>query len=170
MMKGKFTCSSADNPLHSVMTEIDGTPPSAHDRSPSAGRDGFVYAFDGSSGPGEKWRAPHRFYGAIWPFVLGLVLGIFSPELVTILGDMNPWAMWLVFPFVELAARPEFGFAPGLNHTLPQMILFVQFPVEGLWAMLNLRLKGRVSYAVAPLVFLHLAAAFVLFLLSVARS
>jgi hypothetical protein len=36
--------------------------------------------------------------------------------------------------------------------------------------MLNLRLKGRLSYAVAPVIFLHLVGAFVLFLLTQARS
>jgi hypothetical protein len=156
------------------MSEIPGTPPTANDPVPSAGRDAAVYPFDGSSGPGEKWRAPHRFSTVIWPFVTGLVLAIFSLELWKLLDDQSqlgvwPWGTWLVFPFVVLAARPEFGFAPGLNHTLPQIILFVQFPVEGLWAMLNLRLKGRVSYALAPIVFLHLAGAFVLFLLTEAR-
>lgn len=151
------------------MFETDGTPPAANDQSPATGHDTVVYPFDGSTGPGEKWRAPHKFSTVVWPFVSGLVLGIFSLELWNVLADLNQWGSWLVFPFVVLAARPEFGFGPGLNHPLPQLILFVQFPVEGLLAMLNLRLKGRISYAFAPIVFAHLAGAFFLFLLTESR-
>jgi hypothetical protein len=152
------------------MSEVEGTLPPADDRSPASERDTVSYPFDGSSGPGEKWRAPHRYSKAIWPFVFGLALGILAPELFEILSGLNQWAMWLAFPFVVLVARPEFRLDPDLVRTLSQDILFVQFPLEGLFVMLNLRLKGRLSYAVAPVIFLHLVGAFVLFLLTQARS
>lgn len=152
------------------MSEVEGTLPPADDRSPASRDDTVSYPFDGSSGPSEKWRAPHRYSSVVWPFVFGLALGILAPELHEILSDLNQWAMWLVFPFVVLVARPEFRLDPDLVHTLSQVILFVQFPVEGVFATMNLRLKGRPSYAFAPIVFLHLVGAFVLFLLTQARS
>lgn len=144
--------------------------PPAKDRSRPAGRGKVLHPFDREGEAGGPWRARHRFSTAIWPFLIGLVLGMFAPRLREILGDLNPWVTRLVLPFVLLVERPEFGLRWDLGGYLPQIVLFLQFPLEGLWMTLNLRLRGRMSFALAPLVFLHLAGAFVLFLLIQARS
>jgi hypothetical protein len=152
------------------MSDLRGTIPPANDRSRPSGRDKALHPFDGDASPGEKWRARNKYSNVIWPFVLGLVLALFSPKLRDLLSDVNPWAARLVFPFVLLVERPEFGLQWDFGGHLPQVVLFLQFPVEGLLTMLSLRLHGRLSFAFAPLIFIHLAGAFVLFLLIQAHS
>ncbi|MGB6742191.1 MAG: hypothetical protein WBE38_00945 [Terracidiphilus sp.] len=152
------------------MSELDGTPPPAKDRSRSAGRDKVLRPFDHEEEQGERWRARHRFSTVVWPFLIGLMLGIFAPKLRGVLDDLNPWVSRLVFPFVLLVERPEFGLRWYFGGYLSQIVLFLQFPVEGLWVTLNLRLRGRLSFAFAPLIFLHMVGAFILFLLIQARS
>lgn len=83
-----------------------------------------------------------------WPLALGLVLGLMAPHLHAELMRSHPWTMWAVFPFVLLAGRPELHAA-----TLPSIILYLQFPVEGLIVQWMLRdrvtlpaVAGRVFY------------------------
>jgi hypothetical protein len=144
--------------------------PPAEDPTRAAGRDKKQRAFNREEDQGERWRARHRFSTAIWPFVIGVVLSIFAPRLREALSDLNPWIVRLVFPFVLLVERPEFGLRWDLGGYLPQIVLFLQFPVEGLWVTLKLRLRGRLTFVFAPLIFLHLVGAFVLYLLIQART
>jgi hypothetical protein len=152
------------------MTDLPGSPPPAEDRSVSERRGKVLHPFDRENGPEERWRARHRFSASIWPFLIGLMLAIFAPKLREFLDDLNPWFSRLVLPFVLLVERPEFGLRWDLGGYLPQIVLFLQFPAEGLWVTLNLRLRGRMSFVLAPLIFLHLVGAFVLFLLVQART
>jgi hypothetical protein len=152
------------------MSDLHGTIPPAEDRSGATERGKVLHPFDRDEARGERWRGRHQFSAAVWPFVVGVILAVFAPKLRDMLGDLNKWALWLTFPFVELVERPEFGLRWELGGYLPQIVLFLQFPLEGLWVTLNLRLRGRLSFAFAPLIFLHLVGAFVLFLLVQARS
>ncbi|HVU47215.1 MAG TPA: hypothetical protein VHD85_13880 [Terracidiphilus sp.] len=90
-----------------------------------------------------------------WPLALGLVLGVLAPHLRALLLRRDPWTMWVVFPFVLLAGRPEIHADAHLANVLPAAILYLQFPVEGLivqWAMRQQRsvtvsgVAGRVLY------------------------
>ena len=146
------------------MSDLDGMIPPAEDGSRSSERGKVLHPFDHDE-QSERWRGRRRFSTTISPFVLGLVLAVCSPGLRNLLTDLNRWAVWLTFPFVLLVERPEFGLSWDLGGHLPQIVMFLQFPVEGMWVTLNLRQRGRLSFALAPLVFLHLAGAFVLFLL-----
>lgn len=147
------------------MSDLRGSLPPAEDRTRSAGDGRVLHPFDREEDAGEKWRSRHRFSTAIWPFIGGLILCICASQLWDIASDLNPWVSWLVFPFVVLTERPEFGLSWELGGHLPLIVLFLQFPAEGLWVTLNLRLRGRLTFAFAPLIFLHLAGAFVIFLL-----
>jgi hypothetical protein len=75
----------------------------------------------------QRIRQSLRSLVDYWPLALGLVLGVAAPHLRTLLMDRHPWAMWVVFPFVLLAGRPELH-----AGTLPLVMLYLQFPVEGL--------------------------------------
>jgi hypothetical protein len=152
------------------MSDLHGTIPPAEDPSRRSERRDVSHPFDQEELRTEKWIASHDRASTIWPFLVGLVLAICSPWLRDLLSDLNQWATWLVFPFVLLVERPEFGLRWDLGGNLPQIALFLQFPLEGLWATLSLRLRGRVSFIFAPLIFLHLVGAFMLFLLIQARS
>ena len=152
------------------MSDLHGTIPPAEDRSRVADRGKVLHPFDREEVKGERWRGRHQFSAAIWPFVIGVILAIVAPTLRNELSDLNRWISWLTFPFVMLAERPEFGLRWELGGYLPVIVMFAQFPLEGLWVTLNLRQRGRLTFALAPLIFLHLAGAFVLFLLVQARS
>jgi hypothetical protein len=75
---------------------------------------------------------------ALLPFGLGLLLGALCPQLEAIARSYGAAGMTLIFPFVELASRPEIQF-DSIMHQLPSIMLFAQFPLEGLvaWCMLK---------------------------------
>jgi hypothetical protein len=78
-----------------------------------------------------------------WPIGVGILLALIAPMLSDIVSVFKPWGMWLVFPFVELCARPELHFGSDFQRMAPQIMLFLQFPLEGLMA--KKFLKGRVT-------------------------
>jgi len=163
---GPFSCILVDK----AMSDLHGMIPPAKDRSRSDEHGRVLHPFDREEEQGVRWRGRHRFASAIWPFVIGLILAVAAPTLRSQLTDLNRWALWLTFPFVLLVERPEFGLRWELHGYLPVIVMFLQFPLEGLWVTLNLRQRGRLSFALAPLIFLHLVGAFVLFLMVQAQS
>jgi hypothetical protein len=90
--------------------------------------------------------------GNLWPVVIGLVLGLEAPKLYTLMVKFEPWGLWLVFPFAVLACRPELHVLAQLVRNLPVVVLYAQFPLEGLIARLALRrttvpgVAGQVFY------------------------
>lgn len=78
-----------------------------------------------------------------WPIGVGILLAICAPVLNDLLTPVKPWGMWLVFPFVSLAARPELQLGGELKDWVPQIMLYLQFPLEGYLA--KKFLKGRVT-------------------------
>jgi hypothetical protein len=74
--------------------------------------------------------------------------------------------MWVVFPFVVLTGRRDLGLSGELTTILPQVILYIQFPIEGTLAYLSLSRRSPVAVAFAPALFLHAAGWFVLTMLS----
>jgi len=89
-----------------------------------------------------------------WPIGVGLVLAVCAPMMSEFLAVIKPWGMWVVFPFVALIARPELSLGAEFNRYAPQIMLFLQFPLEGLMA--KKFLKGRVTVGgVAGQVFLY---------------
>ena len=65
----------------------------------------------------------------------------------------------------RLRAAPELGIGE-MARTLPQLILYLQFPFDGLITSLNLKRGTRLSTALVQVFFLHGVGAFVLWLLS----
>ena len=80
-----------------------------------------------------------------WPLVLGVVLGVLAPHLRALLMRRNPWTVWVVFPFVLLAGRSEIHASAHLTNILPMIILYLQFPVEGLIVQWTMRRHRRVT-------------------------
>jgi len=101
-----------------------------------------------------------------WPLVAGLILGYLSPYFHDLLANDDRWVTWVVFPFVELAGRHDLRLSPEMSRTLPWLILYLQFPLEGLLTMWNLRRRASLAFAVALTMSLHAAGAFALWLLS----
>lgn len=101
-----------------------------------------------------------------WPMALGLALGIAAPHLRTQLMRSHPWSMWVVFPFVLLAARPEVQTAVPLAGALPMMILYAQFPLEGLIVQWVLRQRVTVQGVAGRVFYMHYLCAVQLLMIS----
>ena len=78
-----------------------------------------------------------------WPVAVGIVLSFFAPALRDIVAPFRPWGMWIVFPFVSIAGRPEFFMGDEMAILLQSLMLYAQFPLEGLLA--RIALKGNVT-------------------------
>jgi hypothetical protein len=101
-----------------------------------------------------------------WPVAIGVALAFFAPDLSRFATAYDPWGMRLIFPYVLFCGRPELGLSDELARTLPQLMLYLQFPLEGLLTELTFRRGVGLPGAIGQLVFLHLAGALVLFLVS----
>ncbi|MGB6719771.1 MAG: hypothetical protein WBE72_03170 [Terracidiphilus sp.] len=147
------------------MPDMLGTPPNANDRPRPAERDNVLYPFDSPELALEKRGALPKYSAVLWPFLIGIALAFIAPRLLDILSGVNPWIERLVFPYVLLAGRPELGLNFEFSGNLPRVILYSQFPLEGLLTMFNLRRRVHAGLAIGQLIFIHLVGAFVLFLL-----
>lgn len=74
----------------------------------------------------------------LWPLWAGMAVGMFGPVIGFVAQLLGPSFMMLVFPFVVLAERPEIQVGP-ITHMLPTLMLYTQFPIEGLLAYSVLR-------------------------------
>jgi hypothetical protein len=147
------------------MSDAPGTIPTAKDRSRQSGPGNILHPFDQSDYVLEKRGAPPRYSAVMWPFLIGLVLAVIAPKLLEVLTAVNPWAERLVFPFVLLAGRPEFGLTWVFDGKVPLLVLLLQFPAEGLLTMFSLRRRMSTGVAIGQLIVIHLVAAFVLLLI-----
>ena len=102
----------------------------------------------------------------LWPVAAGLLLGALSPWLYSLASVFGVWGQWLLFPFAVLAARPEIYVDETLAHWLPVVMLYAQFPIEGVLIRIALRKRVTAGGALRELVFFHLLGASELWLLS----
>lgn len=91
-----------------------------------------------------------------WPVAMGIVISCFAPQLHDFVAPFRPWGMWIVFPFAAIVDRPEVGLSQNLATTLPLMIMYAQFPLEGLLARFALRGRVTVLRVLGQVLFLHL--------------
>jgi hypothetical protein len=152
------------------MPNLPGAIPTAKGRSPIKGRDNVLRPFDRTHEVLEKRGAPPPYSSVIWPLLVGLALAVFAPKLMDTLGSLDPWIERAVFPYVLLAQRPEFGLKWEFSGYLPRVILFAQFPIEGLLTVFNLRRRFPMWVAIGQLIVIHLIGAFALFLLITPRA
>ena len=109
---------------------------------------------------GEKNKA------VLWPLVIGLVLGMIAPWMKDQLVELGPWAMRAVFPFAVLAGRNEIGLSHELTRTLPQLVIYFQFPLEGLLTRYSLGKGANLRAALGQILFLHCICTLVLWLVA----
>jgi hypothetical protein len=102
----------------------------------------------------------------LWPIGVGLLLGLVAPQLWGFLMRSHPWSMWLVFPFAVLARRPELDWNGELARILPTLMLYAQFPLEGLVARLILRRHVTVPSVTGQIVYFHFLGAVQLVMVS----
>jgi hypothetical protein len=97
---------------------------------------------------------------------IGILLAFLAPQILTLAIHWNPWGVRLVFPFVQLLALHDMGLSNELRRTLPQLMLFLQFPLEGLVVIGNLRRGKRFVQAAAPVVILHFMCVLVIWIVA----
>jgi hypothetical protein len=114
----------------------------------------------------KKQRKPPQGWLTWIPVAVGVALGILAPQLRGLVAAHEPWGMRAVFPFVLVAGLHEIGLSDELARTLPQLMLFLQFPLEGLLTRFTLRRGVKARAAVGQLIFLHAVSALVLWLVA----
>lgn len=113
----------------------------------------------------ERRRQTLAKLAALWPLWIGILLGLLAPAIALVAQLLGPWAMSLVFPFVELANRPEIQVDP-ITHLLPHILLFAQFPIEGLVAWTILKRRTRLRAVAWQVALVHLLGILDLWMLS----
>jgi hypothetical protein len=116
-------------------------------------------------GDRRKPLPPPAWDKIVWPLVVGLCLGFLAPEALNLADRLGHWGGKFFFPFTLLAARPEFGYGSAVANVLSTIALYVQFPIEGALAMLNLRRHTPLRSTMSRLAMLHIAGAALLWLL-----
>jgi hypothetical protein len=105
----------------------------------------------------EGWRS--------WlPVAVGVALACAAPQLRDLLTPYQPWGMQAIFPFVLFVGRHELGLSDELTRTLPQLMLLLQFPLEGLLTRFNLSKGVPLGKALGQIAFLHAVCFLVLWL------
>jgi hypothetical protein len=105
-----------------------------------------------------------------WPVLVGVALGFFAPQIRDLVEPYDPWGMRAVFPFVQFFGLREIGMSEELTRTLPQLMLYLQFPLEGLLTKFTLGRGVHAINALAQLVFLHVVAALVLWIVALGTA
>lgn len=100
------------------------------------------------------------------PLAVGIALGSLAPAIYALAALWDPWGVRIVFPFVQLSGLHEIGFSHELTRNLPQMMLYLQFPLEGLLVASALRRGKRLGAALGTIPPLHFAAGLVLWIVA----
>lgn len=108
---------------------------------------------------------------SFWPVVLGVMLGVYAPTLRDLAADSSaPWAVTLLFPFSVLVGERGLHFSWDTAHALAQILLYMQFPFEGLMARIVLKHRVSLFKVFGRVTFLHAFAVLYLVLASGALS
>jgi|HubBroStandDraft_2_1064218.scaffolds.fasta_scaffold301016_2 hypothetical protein len=103
----------------------------------------------------EKFKRDLLWLASFWPLAGGIGLGLMAPWLGTVLGRSHPWMLWVFFPFSLLAQQPGLPAGLHLAASLPLLLLYAQFPLEGLVARRALRGRVTVSGVAGQVFFMH---------------
>lgn len=101
-----------------------------------------------------------------WPTFAGTALAFAAQriwDLALSWGELGPR---FVFPYLLLCGRPEVGIGQELAKNLSQLMIYLQFPLEGLIVTWGMGRGGSFSKAFAQVLFLHGMGVFMLWLLS----
>ena len=105
-----------------------------------------------------------------WPLLAGAALGFLSPRMMSVVDGWDPWGVRVVFPFVQFCSLSDIGLSAEMTRALPELMLFLQFPLEGLLTVSNLRRGVKLSAAMTQLVFLHAVTALVLWIVAIGTA
>jgi hypothetical protein len=135
----------------------------AEGRSPQTAPGSALFLFDELHARKRRGKLKESLVNS-WPIAVGMLMAVCAPFLSDILSLVKPWGMWIVFPFVELMARPELHLGGQFREIAPQAMLFLQFPLEGLAAKKFLRGRVTVAGVAGQVLLYHFLGAVQLFL------
>jgi hypothetical protein len=92
----------------------------------------------------------------LWPVAVGVFISLFAPQMKELVEPFKPWGMWIVFPFVSIAGRPEVFMGDKMAALVPAFMLYAQFPLEGLLARAALRGNVTILGVTGQVLFLHM--------------
>jgi hypothetical protein len=101
----------------------------------------------------------------LWPVWIGALLACFAPDIYGLIAPLSPWAARVVFPLVALAGYHELQLGSIMSRLLPQILLYAQFPVEGLVAKIFLRQRVTFAGVAGQLLLFHFLGAVGLWLI-----
>ena len=94
---------------------------------------------------------------AWWPLVVGIAVTPIAVKAATLMALTGPDGLRLLYPWMLIPKLHFLGLADSLSDTISQAVMYLQFPLYGLFAMLVHRWKGP-GAAVLQLTLLHLLA------------
>ncbi len=108
----------------------------------------------------KKKQAPGWI--AWWPLILGIAVTPLAVRAATLMALTGPDGLRLLYPWTLLPRLRFLGLSDSLADTVSQAMMYLQFPLYGLFAVLIHRWKGAKS-AVVQLTLLHLLAVALVF-------
>jgi hypothetical protein len=99
---------------------------------------------------------------AWWPLIVGIAVTPFAVKAATLMALTGPDGLRLLYPWMLIPKLHILGLADSLGSGISQAMMYLQFPVYGLIAMLIHRSKGAVV-GIWQVALLHLLAVGLLF-------
>lgn len=121
----------------------------------------------GSGATAQRRRPKPAGLALWWPTLVGMALGFVAPRLWQYI--QSAWSQLgplCVFPYLFLCGRPELGIGQKLAANLSQLMLYLQFPLEGMIATWVVSKGSRQTKALGQVALVHGLGIFVLWLLS----
>jgi hypothetical protein len=99
---------------------------------------------------------------AWWPLILGIAATPFAVKAATLMALAGPAGLRLLYPWMLLPKLPFLGLSGSLGDSISQAMMYLQFPLYGLFAMMIRKWKGA-GAAILQVALLHLLAVGLLF-------
>jgi hypothetical protein len=112
-------------------------------------------------------KASRKALLAWWPVVLGLFLACFAEDLKDVLISLGEWSSRFFMPMVVMAYQSHIGRIPFIDQTLPQIAMWLQFPLEGLIVKRLLRTGHSMRGVLLQVFLLHAVSTVIMWMLHV---
>jgi hypothetical protein len=99
---------------------------------------------------------------AWWPPILGIAVTPFAVKAATLMALTGPDGLRLLYPWMLIPKLHLLGLSDSVSNGISQAMMYLQFPLYGLVAMLIHRSKGATT-TILLLALLHLLAVGLLF-------
>lgn len=119
---------------------------------------------DSADDPEQQKKA--TFLEVCWPALFGIFLALIAERMrLAVDEQLGAVGDRLIFPFVQIVSRPELGLG-DTSGGLAQLMLYLQFPLTGLYASWNLSRGRKLFTTILQIGFTYGIIAFVLWLLT----